>query len=143
MNKILLLVALALFAVSAPASDAIYKWVDEEGVTHFSAQPPEDVDYERVSAAFGTRAGPSTSEPAESAVPEDADEDADSDEADEPTSAEEIAERCEQARENLEILRERERVALQRDDEGEEEELDAERREEVIAETQAYIDEWC
>src|SRR5689334_14679817 len=38
-----LLALLAAAALSAPASAAIYKWVDENGTTVYSNKPPEDV----------------------------------------------------------------------------------------------------
>jgi hypothetical protein len=38
-----LLVLLAAAALSAPASAAIYKWVDENGTTVYSNKPPDDV----------------------------------------------------------------------------------------------------
>jgi hypothetical protein len=37
------------FVLSAPLhADEIYKWVDEEGVTHYSQQPPPSGDADRV-----------------------------------------------------------------------------------------------
>jgi len=39
---ITLLVAVAAAALPALADQAVYKWVDEEGVVHFSETPPQD-----------------------------------------------------------------------------------------------------
>lgn len=36
----LLLAAVVAMPTAAPASDAIYRWVDEQGRVHFSDQPP-------------------------------------------------------------------------------------------------------
>jgi uncharacterized protein DUF4124 len=39
---------LALLFAFAPASQAIYKWVDEKGVTHYSESPPPDGKAEKI-----------------------------------------------------------------------------------------------
>lgn len=41
-QRVLLLVALILFSVKLPAEQAkVYKWVDAQGITHYSEDPPE------------------------------------------------------------------------------------------------------
>lgn len=50
MRAIVLLVGiLSLGATSLACAQAIYKWVDNEGVTNYSVQPPLGVDFERTS----------------------------------------------------------------------------------------------
>lgn len=139
------IIFLAVNAAPATASDAIYKWVDEHGVTHYSAHPPEGVDYERI--ATGARgAGPTsraTETPAEQAeaapVVQPPELPVLSERQPDP---EMIAERCEQARQNMMWLTQRTRILLQSES-GEERMLDEEDRQRMIAETQDFIDEWC
>ncbi len=38
---------LSLGLMSNVSAQTIYKWVDTEGITHFSARPPQDVDAQR------------------------------------------------------------------------------------------------
>jgi hypothetical protein len=59
--RIVLVVALALVAV--PASSEIYKWVDENGVTHYTQTPPQSQEAEKVGvsstrSSSGSRAIP-------------------------------------------------------------------------------------
>lgn len=47
-----LLLAVFLLAATGPAAAAeVYRWVDDEGVTHYSATPPPDRDADRVEAS--------------------------------------------------------------------------------------------
>jgi len=40
---------LSLGVMSNTSAESIYKWIDSEGVTHFSAQRPVGIEYERIS----------------------------------------------------------------------------------------------
>ncbi len=131
------------FVTSAEARETIFKWTDEDGVVHYAAQPPEGIDY--VELGVDT-----TSEPlAEPPEPEPADAPAiaaQPPEQPEMTRAEPdpvvVAERCEQARSNLENLTRHTNIVVNEDD-GQQRALSREQRQQMVDETQAFIDEWC
>ena len=137
----IVLLALAFVSpVSAQANRNIYTWTDAEGVRHFSAYPPQDIPYEVVEGLSGVRAAPPTpTSSAEAAagempeIPEMRETEPD---------PEVVAARCEQARTNLNLLRQ-DRPAILRNDDGDPTPLEGERRQEMIQETEAFIDEWC
>lgn len=57
------ILALLVLSLSASAQTSrVYKWVDEEGVTHYTTTPPpNDADYERLKLRTGGGAAQSTS----------------------------------------------------------------------------------
>ncbi len=135
-----IVIALSAAVTMSAAAEEIYKWVDEEGVTHFAAQPPEGVTYERISG---------TSTPPASRAQESAHAEAEAPRGvprmevrETGPDAEALAEQCEQARNNLALLAERGPVML-RDEDGSETVLDIEARDAFAAENQAFIDTWC
>jgi len=127
--------------------EEIYKWVDETGVTHFSARPPEGVEYQRITTRNNVV---STVAPRTVGETENVDSD-DSDGSAVPElpevnrqqpDPELVAERCDEARTNLSLITQR--VQINRENEqGEIERMDEDERQSMIAETQAFIDEWC
>ncbi|AKS40827.1 DUF4124 domain-containing protein [Wenzhouxiangella marina] len=144
-----LLMGLAFTALPAHAQDEIYKWVDEDGVTHFSTQPPENVNYQRldVRTRRTTDVAPRTvGESEEGGDRADAAELGTLPEipqiAAEAPDPELVAERCEQARENLMWLTERTRLSTE-DEEGNRRVISEEERQRLIEETRAFITEWC
>ena len=124
--------------------ETIYKWVDEEGVVHYTARPPEDVEYEIVglqtrergeseTSAGETEETTDESEGIPPAQPEMA--------ASEP-DPELVAARCKQARSNVENLTQRANV-LVRGEDGEQRQITDEERERMLEEARAFIEEWC
>jgi hypothetical protein len=142
-----LVLALGMGATPALGQEEIYKWVDEDGVTHFSARPPEGVEYQRIntlSNAVSTVSPQTVGEsenldPGETGtgvLPELPEVD-----VQQPDPAL-VQERCEQARSNLSWMTQR--VQINRENEqGELERMTEEERQQMIQETQAFIDEWC
>ncbi len=62
-RNILSLIALLLLTLTSSASGQIYKWVDEDGKTHFSSSPPDHGDAETVQPrATNTYSSPGISE---------------------------------------------------------------------------------
>jgi hypothetical protein len=145
-HRLLAMVAVALLAlacvspVSAQVNRDIYTWTDEEGVRHFSAYPPQDFPYEVVEGLSGVRAAPpaptSSADAAAGEMPEIPEM------RETEPDAEVVAARCEQARTNLNLLRQ-DRPAILRNEDGDPTPLEGERRQEMIQETEAFIDEWC
>lgn len=137
---------LAAAVASGALANEVYKWVDDDGTTHFSAQPPIDRPYEIITPSAG-RVG--TVDP--TAPRENRDDPADTSggvpempeiEVREP-DPEEVAQRCEQARENLFWLTERRRVSVRDEETGEETWLDDDQRLDMIDETEAVLREHC
>ncbi len=143
LTRSLSVAAIALAAViSVHATEAIYKWVDEEGVTHFSAQPPDGVDYEQVITRSGTTARRTEARTDSETATDEADAQSESDLRARIADLDALAEQCEQARTNLALLAEAGPVVL-RDDDGNEVDLDSEARLSFADENQAFLDEWC
>ncbi|HXZ48807.1 MAG TPA: DUF4124 domain-containing protein [Usitatibacter sp.] len=56
---------LAMLAFATSAAAVVYKWVDANGVTHYSEMPPENIEAQQVPV----RPGPSAEAPAPGAAP--------------------------------------------------------------------------
>lgn len=127
------------FASSALANEVIFTWTDDDGVRHFSAQPPEDREYRVVetlisptaAASPPPRATPDALPPAALMEISQAEPDPDL-----------VRERCELARDNLDLLGQ-DRPALLRQDDGEAVPMDDDARREMIEELEASMAEWC
>lgn len=144
--SILLAAALGLLAPAgdALADDTVYKWMDEDGVVHYSARPPEGIEYEIV--GVDTRDESRATEAADDrdAAPETAA--AEPPEQPEMARAEPdpelVAARCQQARQNLQNLTQRPNIVVRGDD-GEQRQIGDDERQRMIDEARAFIDEWC
>jgi len=147
MSMAILVIAL-LSGVTNPvqAQEEIYKWVDADGVTHFSARPPEGIEYQRINTFSNVVQTVSPQSVGES----------DSDERTANTGLmptlpeveiqqpdpEVVAERCEQARSNLSWMTQR--VRLNREnDQGQMEAISEEQRQQMIQQSRDFISEWC
>ncbi|ERI50265.1 DUF4124 domain-containing protein [Pseudomonas sp. AOB-7] len=133
-----------MLALSATAmASQVYKWVDAQGVTHFSAQPPQG----QPATAISTSAPPPRQAPAEPApsVEELLDpEQAAIDKKVKQQIAAKEAERkqyCENARTNLAQLENNPRLRIE--EEGEVRRIDENERQERIAELKKSIAENC
>ena len=140
------LIGLMAAAEAAAQDQTIYKWVDAEGVVHYDARPPADGNYEEidirtreaVNSGSGNGEAPADAQQAEpeQAPPGQA--------ATEPAGPdpEVVAERCKQARDNMEKLNQRNNL-LVRDDDGEPHVISSEERQQMLDEAQKFVDEWC
>lgn len=143
MNPLIVALSLALLLLTGTASaQTYYKWKDAQGTVHFTSEPPIDRDYEVINTSghIVGRSVPGAERKSETAeqsaqpaaqMPREASIDPDL-----------IAQRCQQARENLYWLRANRRIIVERDD-GSEEFIDAEEQQAQIEQNQAFIDEWC
>ncbi|HEX5676882.1 MAG TPA: DUF4124 domain-containing protein [Alcanivorax sp.] len=143
------LLMLALLGSAAPAmADKYYKWVDDNGVTHYGTAPPEAGASEAVRTY-----GPSSDQGKElkalqeqreaaARAREQAQQQAREAEraAEEPEAVAE--ERCEEHRKNLDILENKPIVRVENPQTGEMEVIDQSRREQLIKETRAGV-EFC
>lgn len=142
--KRLIVAALAL-ALAPLASAEMYKYVDKNGKTVYTDQPPADADAKRVSAPSAPASAPAKSyverdkevEKGREKSREQAKKTAETDKADQAKK-----QRCEQARGNLQIYTDGGRI-MKTNEKGErdymsDEEIAAER-----AKTQKLVDEAC
>jgi len=140
------LVAFSLLALDAGA-ETVYRWVDDEGVTHFTRRPPKN----RESTAIGTKTGHSE--------PVDYSGQLKSDQAEEEAEAqntgagseqnrqarqesEDHEAACRSARRNLDILSQGRRVQVEGED-GEVRFLDADEQERRREQAQRNIAKHC
>lgn len=133
-----------MLALSATAmASQVYKWVDAQGVTHFSAQPPQG----QPATAINTSAPPPRQAPAEPApsVEEllDPEQAAIDKKVKEQVAAQEAERKqyCASARTNLAQLENNPRLRIE--DEGEVRRIDENERQERIAELKKSIAENC
>ena len=141
MSRISLFLSLTLLAFTSSAlAEKFYKWVDENGVTHYSAQAPSD----RQSSEVNTRANASSSQDdaidalnqrrqASAKAREKAQEAANEAKRAEQNPEEVRQERCDTHRKNLETLQNKPIVRRENPETGELEVLTEEQRDEMIA----------
>lgn len=136
-------------AASPAAAQAVYRWTDAEGVTHFSAQPPADQKAEQIKVQAPPPATPpETGGASESTADEDRPKD--------PTEGlagptpEELAEierqraqNCQTAKQNLETLKTRAHVRVRDEATGEDRYLSAEEHQQWQKDSALRIDEYC
>jgi hypothetical protein len=141
-----MLLALAAMLADPAAAKTFYKWVDDNGTTHFTAEPPNDRDYDVVSTT-GQRLGNRAFEPANPSsreappepepgpqLPREAELSSD--------ERERLQAQCEQARQNLQVLQTRSRIVVEEDD-GTQRVAGEDERQRLIDEAQALIREYC
>ena len=139
------LLVLATLTSSAWAGN-FYRWVDEEGVTHYSESAPQGVNAEEVRTH---RAPPSVTgrQPAEGTSDETRDERRDgaqqSRNEDTADTDDEHSRNCEAHRANLELLEASPRVRIEDPESGEMRYLDDDERQQMLDETRREIEEHC
>lgn len=146
-KQLFLLVAVGLL-VSAGQSHAgkFYKWVDSDGVTHYTQSPPpdgtegEEVKTRRTASSDAEQARESLQKDRAAQLKQLQDADKKATEAPQeeskPEDKSEFLERCKQHRENLKALRERAQLRTEDPETGELVPLDDEGREALIKQTE-------
>lgn len=130
-----LLLALTLWSGAAPA-DRTYKWVDEDGVTHYSQYPPPDREAEIIEPDIGLPSGTGGSDAATETAGAGEGSDADDDG---PATMEAY---CNQLSEQEQMLASDREVRVRRDD-GSLEPLEGDARAAKRAEVQHQLDRHC
>jgi len=140
----MVIVGSLLLALSSSTMAAqVYKWVDAQGITHFSAQPPQG----QAAQTLNTVTPPPKSVAAESDASENSESLVDQEKIDRKVKqqvAEQEAERkryCETLQTNLAQLQNNPRVRVEEN--GEVRRLKEEERQSRIAETMQKIEENC
>ncbi len=140
-----------LFALAAAGAtaEAVYKWTDAEGVTHFSAQPPADRQAQQIqveapppTGAAGAKEQPGKA--ADDGRPKDPAEGLAGPSAEELARQEEQRrQNCETAKRNLETLKTRAHVRIRDEKTGEDRYLTPEEHQQWQKDSALRIDEYC
>lgn len=141
MRHMILTGSLMLALSTAAMAGQVYKWVDAQGVTHFSAQPPQGQQATTISTSAPP---PRQATPAPSAgTPLDPEQAAIDKQVKKQVAAQEAERKkyCENARTNLAQLENNPRVRVETD--GEVRRLGEDERQERIAELKKSIAENC
>lgn len=143
----LLLFVVALLPAQVPAAEKYYKWVDEEGVTHYGTEKPngEDVKEIRVYSQPSSSQGREMQELNERRQAREQAREQEEQAQDEQERAEENPEEvseeyCEQHRENLKTLMDKPIVRRENPETGEMEVMDQEEREQMIEKTKKELE---
>lgn len=131
-----LMLSMLTFSGVGQAAEKIYRWVDDEGVTHFTAHPPKNRESELVRVQTGR------SDPVKKpeATPES--QSANTNQGDPATQqSRDDAYRCSIAQENLRVLQTSARVQVQEN--GEIRYLDEEEKRERTEQARQIINESC
>jgi len=135
-----LVVLASIFACLPLAAQTYYKWVDDQGTVHYTADPPANRTYAEVDTqgqVIATREvappanSPDSTEPEQVQMPRQA-----------PPDPELVAARCRQAQENLFWLQNKRRVILEKDD-GSQQFLNEEEQQQMVEESRALMEQWC
>lgn len=146
------LALLCLFTLNLATATEVYKWVDQDGITHYSARPPVDErGYEQLNI-HSRRYEPIPNSSVAANTNDQANDGQNSaDNSDDVTqpgaevvvkNREKIAQNCERARSNISTINNRRRVMLN-DENGEPRRMTDDERTALLRESQNYLDEWC
>lgn len=141
----LILATTLLTGLSAPTLAAqVYKWVDEKGVTHFTAEPPPGQQSEQLNIKVAPAKASAPSVETLKETQSKADEQKvldDKVKADVAKQNKQRAEYCQANRENLAQLRNNPRIRVEEN--GEQRFLSEEERQERIGNAEKNIGEYC
>ena len=143
MRKIVISAALTLVCTSAMATQ-LYRWVDENGVTQFSQQPPAEDQYQRLQVKPAPELGTGSLAPAADASAEEQTEATEPAAAPQPTPEQQakLAEQCDALRANLTTMQNNPRLRRTLED-GTVERIGEDERQAMIAKAQADLQEHC
>ncbi|MAG64302.1 MULTISPECIES: DUF4124 domain-containing protein [Pseudomonas] len=143
MRKIVISAALSLVCTSAMATQ-LYRWVDENGVTQFSQQPPAEDQYQRLQVKPAPELGTGSLAPAPDASAEEQTEATEPAAAPQPTPEQQakLAEQCDALRANLTTMQNNPRLRRTLED-GTVERIGEDERQAMIAKAQADLQEHC
>ncbi len=138
-SRVLIVACLAGLSLAASAG-TYYRWVDDEGITHYTAAPPQGIESEKV-----TSYNHSSSTPAPKAKPSEgtdavAKESPESQPAPPPSLKD--PERCSRAKQRVKTLQSNNRIRMRSDD-GEYRFLSQEEIQEELAKSQQAIEQSC
>lgn len=141
MKPIITILAAIMLASSPAVASTFYRWVDDNGVTHYGERPPEGHSSEAVrtwGAASSDQERALEALEARRTSRANEDQHAEDQQA-APAVPRPSAEYCQQHRRNLEVLTQRPIVRRTDPETGEQVTLDAEQRDAMIAETRQAL----
>lgn len=149
MRVIAAILTLIVLAATPAWAQTLYKWVDAEGTTHFTREPPENREYEVISAAAGRLGKQDNTDRNQGS--KSMDEEASSATSPPPRMREtepevdpdEQAARCEQARQNQFWMSERRNIRVEDPETGETRQLSEKDRQDRLRQAQRYLEENC
>ncbi len=130
--------AAALVLAPAAAAQSVYKWVDEDGVTHYAQHPPDTGDAQLIDPE---NAAPPPSEP-EAPETESAESGADETDSADSELPSSMSEYCDQMRQRVDTLAGDAALQIRQDD-GNLQELSDEQRAERLERARSQIDQHC
>jgi len=133
---------LLMAAVGHLEAQTYYKWTDENGTTHFTAEPPMDRDFESIDTSGNVISSTRLESPDVSTTAEETMEEVSRAPREGEPDPELVEARCNEARENLFWLQSNRRVIVE-DDQGNEQFIDVDRQQQLIEENRALLEEWC
>ena len=142
--RLMILTGSLLLALSTSTmASQIYKWVDDQGVTHFGAQPPQGQDATSINTATPPPRAPAPA-PTTPPASDDAQQKAIDDQVKDQVAKQEAERKkyCESARTNLAQLENNPRVRIEGDN-GELRRIGEDERQQRITELKKSIDETC
>jgi hypothetical protein len=127
----IVLVALAVATPATVFSAEVFKWTDENGVTHYADAPPEDKKYDKINVRGQTTA---TVTPETEQAPKPA-----------ATTAPKTTNQsnCETARKNVETFSTSQGISMDRDGDGTPEPLNEEERAKEMQRNQELVKLYC
>lgn len=130
--------AIAL-VIAAPATAQVYKWVDEDGVTHYTQQPPPGGDAQLIdpNVAQPSAAGPAGGGGDDTAAADEASGESSGDDGD----SQSMAEFCNQLRDEAQLLASDRPVKVQSGDSVTD--LTGDARQQRLQETRGQIEQYC
>ena len=143
MRKTVIAIALGLTCTHVMA-EKLYKWVDENGVTQFSQQPPASNQYERMNVTPPPALGstpPPTAETPTATEPDPGNENAAAQKADSEQKAMRVAQ-CAKLREDLTTLENNPRLGRTNAD-GEMERIGEDERQSMITTAREELASYC
>lgn len=143
MRHMILTGSLLLALCTSAMAGQIYKWVDDQGVTHFGAQPPQGLEATSINTATPPPRAPAPT-PAATPAADDAQQKAIDDKVKDQVAKQEAERKkyCENARTNLAQLENNPRLRIEGDN-GELRRIGEDERQQRITELKKSIDETC
>lgn len=137
-----LLLATIVAASSAFAAKTYYKWVDNDGVTHYSEHKPQGATNAQEVSVFTGRSEPTTNV---AGKPQEEGDQPGTEATDEKIDPEALKdpERCRIARKNLETMQNNNRIRMKDPGTGEYRFLSEEEKQQQMKDAQQAIDESC
>lgn len=144
MQSLCRIAALTTAMALAPAAigQPVYKWVDDNGVTHYAQQPPAHGEAQLIDPADSPRPPAEPQSDDDTAAADDASTDAASDDSDDSELPSNMSEYCQQMRERAETLAGDAPLQIRQDD-GNLQKLSDEQRAERLEQTRSQIDQHC